>query len=162
MLEYKPSYPYAESVATNEFYYLDTKRNADREKYTERQVQHGANDAGNGFEARNFVHGDNTTYNKGFAIRKALLGASSTVRCEISLNKYSFSETLEDKLLPNTKIELTIELESDNNLIWRTGGNNCRVVLTRLQLFVPRITFNSEGQLYMENYLKLYKWIYLK
>ena len=160
MLEYSPSY--AESVATNEFYYLDTSRNADREKYTERQVQHGRNDADNGWEARNFVDGDSDTYNKGSAIRKVILGDSATVRCEIPLNRYSFFEKLDNKLLPNTKIELNIELESDNNLIWRTGGNDCRVVLTRFQLFVPRITFNSRGQkLYMENYLTPYKWVYL-
>ena len=114
LLEYNPSY--AESVATNEFYYLDTKRNANRVKYTERQVQHGRNDDDNAWEARNFVDGDNDTYNKGFAIRKVLLGNSATVRCEIPLNRYPFFESLEDKLLPNTKIELNIELESDNNL----------------------------------------------
>ena len=38
-----------------------------------------------------------------------------------------------------------------------------RLTITRLQLFVPRLVFNSEGQkLYMENYLKPYKWTYLK
>ena len=101
-------------------------------------------------------------YNKGFAIRKVLLGDSATVRCEIPLNRYSFFESLDDKLLPNTKIELNIELESDGNLIWRAGGNDCRVILTRFQLFVPRITFNKKGQnLYMENYLKPYRWKYL-
>ena len=160
LLEYNPSY--AESVATNEFYYLDTSRNADREKYTERQVQHGRNDADNGWEARNFVDGDSDTYNKGFAIRKVILGDSATVRCEIPLNRYSFFESLDDKLLPNTKIELNIELESDGNLIWRAGGNDCRVILTRFQLFVPRITFNKKGQeIYLKNYLKPYKWMYL-
>ena len=104
LLEYNPSY--AESVATNEFFYLDTKRNADREKYTERQVQHGRNDDDNAWEERNFLDGDSDTFNKGFAIRKVLLGNSATVRCEIPLNRYSFFESLEDKLLPNTKIEL--------------------------------------------------------
>ena len=84
------------------------------------------------------------------------------MRCVIPLNRYSFFEALENKLLPNTKIELNFELESDNHLIWRTGGADCRVVLSRIQLFVPRITFNSEGQkLYMDNYLKAYKWTYL-
>ena len=160
LLEYNPSY--AKSVATNEFYYLDTTRSANKNRYTERQVQHGANDAGNAWEARNFLDGDNTNYNKGFAIRRTLIGNSATISCDIPLNRYSFFESLEDKLLPNTKIELNIELESDNNLIWRTGGNDCRVVLTRFQLFVPKLTFNSEGQkLYMENYLKPYKWVYL-
>ena len=81
-------------------------------------------------------------YNKGFSLRKVILGDSATVRCEIPLNRYSFFETLEDKLLPNTKIELNLEIEKDSNLIWRVAGNNCRVILTRLQLFVPRLTFN--------------------
>ena len=152
LLEYNPSY--VESVGTNEFYYLDTSRHADRTEFTinNTNVTGGAD----------VVKGRRAEYNKGFAVRKALLGDSETVRCEILLNRYSFFESLEDKLLPNTKIELNIELESDGNLIWRTGGNACRVILTRFQLFVPRITFNSKGQkLYMENYLKPYKWTYL-
>ena len=136
LLEYNPSY--VESVATNEFYYLDKTRNANKTEFTinNTNVTGGAN----------VVKGRAANYNKGFALRKTLLGASATVRCEIPLNRYSFFETLEDKLLPNTKIELNIELESDNNLIWRTGGDACRVILTRFQLFVPRLTFNSEGQ----------------
>ena len=47
------------------------------------------------------------------------------------------------------------------NLIFQ-GADDCRVIITRLQLFIPKLTFNSEGQkLYMENYLKPYKWVYL-
>ena len=152
LLEYNPSY--VDSIGTNEFYYLDKTRNAERTEFTinNTNVTGGAN----------VVKGRVANYNKGFALRKALLGDSATVRCEIPLNRYSFFEALEDKLLPNTKIELNIEIESDNNLIWRTGGNDCRVILTRFQLFVPRLTFNSEGQkLYADNYLKPYKWTYL-
>ena len=152
LLEYNPSY--VESVATNEFYYLDTSRNAHATEFTinNTNVTGGAN----------VVKGREANYNKGFAIRRALIGNSTTISCDIPFNRYSFFESLEDKLLPNTKIELNIELESDNNLIWRTGGNACRVVLTRFQLLVPRLTFNSQGQkLYMENYLKPYKWVYL-
>ena len=108
------------------------------------------------------------TYNKGFAARKALLGTSVIVNCEIPLNRYSFFEELQDKLLPNMKIDLDIEFEDDKNLIWRQGaadaaGTSYRLIIKRLQLFVPRLIFNSEGQkLYMENYLKPYKWTYLK
>ena len=160
LLEYNPSY--VESVGTNEFYYLDTSRNANRVRYTTRDVQHVRNAADNAEERADLVSGDNNTYNKGFAVRKALLGDSATVRCDIPLNRYSFFESLNDKLLPNTKIELNIHLESDDNLIWRAGGANCRVLLTRFQLFVPRITFNKKGQeIYLENYLKPYKWKYL-
>ena len=152
LLEYNPSY--VNSVATNEFYYLDTTQHAETTEFTVNNtgVTGGAN----------VVKGRIANYNKGFALRKALVGASATVRCEIPLNRYSFFESLEDKLLPNTKIELNIEIETDNNLVWRTGGDPSRVVLTRLQLFVPRLTFNSEGQkLYIDNYLKPCKWTYL-
>ena len=160
MLEYNPSY--VESVGTNEFYYLDTSRHAERIKYTKRQVTHRRNAANTADDAGLMLDDVVANYNKGFAVRKALLGDSTTVRCEIPLNRYSFFESLEDKLLPNTKIELNIEIESDDNLIWRTGGNACRVVLSRFQLFVPRITFNKKGQeLYLKNYLKPYKWTYL-
>ena len=160
LLEYNPSY--VDSVATNEFYYLDTSRHAERQKFTSRRATHRQNAAGNADDAGEMLDAVVANYNKGFAVRKVLLGDSATVRCEIPLNRYSFFESLDDKLLPNTKIELNIELESDGNLIWRAGGNDCRVILTRFQLFVPRITFNKEGQkLYMENYLKPYKWKYL-
>ena len=65
-------------------------------------------------------------------------------------------------MLPSGRLELNIEIESDANLIWQAGAN-CRVILTKLQLIVPRITFNSEGQsLYMSKFLKPYKWMYLR
>lgn len=56
LLEYSPAY--AQSIATNEFYYLDTNRQAE-----ERPAQ--------------------ANYNKGFAVRKALLSVSATANTEI-------------------------------------------------------------------------------
>ena len=135
LLEYSPGY--AQSTATNEFFHLDTHRAAE-----ERPAQ--------------------ATFNKGFAERKLLLGASSVVTRELPLNRYSFFEALEMNLLPSGRMEMNIEFESDANLIWQ-AADNCRVVLTKLQLLVPRITFNSEGQsLYMSKFLKPYKWTYLR
>ena len=160
LLEYNPSY--VKSVGTNEFFYLDTSRHAEKNKYTKRQVTHRRNAANNGDEAGLMLDDVEANYNKGFAVRRDLIGNSLAVRCEIPLNRYSFFEVLENKLLPNTKIELQIELESDGNLIWRNGGADSRVVLTRFQLFIPKLTFNSKGQeLYLQNYLKPYKWTYL-
>ena len=149
-------------------YFIDTTRNADESKYTRRQVEHVRNDADNAYEERFLPDNDNVNYNKGFAARKALLGLSTVVNCEIPRNRYSFFEELQDKLLPNMKINLEIEFEDDKNLIWRqrnadAPGESYRLIIKRLQLFVPRLLFNSEGQkLYTENYLKPYKWTYLK
>ena len=135
LLEYSPVY--VQSTATNEFFHLDTSRSAE-----ERPAQ--------------------ALYNKGFAERKLLLGASNTVTRELPLNRYSFFEALDRNMLPSGRMELNIEFESDANLIWQ-GADNCRVILTKLQLIVPRITFNSEGQsIYMSKFLKPYKWMYLR
>ena len=134
LLEYNSSY--AKSIGTKELYYPDTSRSAE-----ERPAQ--------------------AAYNVGFHLRKKVLGTSDLVNCEIPLNRYSFFEALEDKLLPHTKIELNFEIESDANLVFQAGAN-CRVIVKRLQLYIPKLTFNSEGQkIYMENYLKPYKWTYL-
>ena len=133
-----------------------------------RGIEHVRNDADNGYEARPSLYDVNSNYNKGFDARKLLLGTSVEVNCEIPLNRYSFFEELQDKLLPNMKIDLNIEFDDDKNLIWRQGaadaaGTSYRLIIRRLQLFVPRLVFNSVGQkLYMENYLKSYKWTYLK
>ena len=165
LLEYNPSY--AKSVGTNEFYFPDTTRSPDSSKYIRRDVQHVRNDADNAYEVRSLPDLDNTNYNKGFAARKVLLGTSALVNCEIPLNRYSFFEELQDHLLPNVRIEIQIEMENDKNLIWRTGaddaaGTTYRLIVDKLQLFVPRMIFNAEGQkLYLENYLKPHKWIYL-
>ena len=167
LLEYNPSY--AKSVGTNEFFFPDTSRHTDEIKYSRRNVQHVRNDADNTYEVRQMPEDDNANYNKGFAARKLLLGLSAEVNCEIPLNRYSFFEELQDTLLPNMKIDLNIEFDDDKNLIWRkeggadAAGTSYRLIIRRLQLFVPRLVFNSEGQkLYMENYLKPYKWTYLK
>ena len=134
LLEYNSNY--SKSIGTKEFYYPDTSRSAE-----ERAAQ--------------------AEYNVGFALRKKVLGTSVEVNCEIPLNRYSFFEALEDKLLPNTKIEINFEIESDANLVFQAGAN-CRVIVKRLQLYIPKLTFNDEGQkLYVANYLKPYKWTYL-
>ena len=146
LLEYSPSY--AEKTASNEFFYLDTSRSTEEREFE--------------VSGTNQLAKRRAAYNKGYALRKALLGTSSTVNTEIPLNRYSFSEMLEDELLPNTRVEMNFEIESYNNLIWHARAN-CRVVITRMQLYVPRITFNSEGQSsYMSQYLKTHKWTYLR
>lgn len=115
LLEYSPSY--ADKTASNEFFYVDTSRNAEEREFE--------------VSGTNQLAKRRVAYNKGFALRKALLGTSSTVNTEIPLNRYSFFEMLEDELLPNTRVEMNFEIESDGNLIWQAGAD-CRVVITRM------------------------------
>ena len=160
LLEYSPTY--AEQTASNEFFYLDTTRHPEETRFTKRRVTHRRNAANNADDAGLMSDDVAANYNKGFALQKALLGVPAKVNTEIPLNRYSFFEMLEDELLPNTRVEMNFEIESDGNLIWQAGAN-CRVVITRMQLYVQRITFNREGQSsYMSQYLKNHKWTYLR
>ena len=109
LLEYNPSY--SKSVGTNEYYFPDTSRSPDSSKFLRRRVEHVRNDANNAYEVRTLPDVENQNYNKGFAARKVLLGTSAEVNCEIPLNRYSFFEELQDKLLPNVRIELQIEMK---------------------------------------------------
>ena len=146
LVEYSPSY--ADKTASSEFFYLDISRNA-----AEREFE---------VSGTNQLTKRRAAYNKDFALRKALLEVSPTVNTEIPLNRYPFFEMLEDELLPNTRVEMNFEIESDGNLIWQAEAD-CRVVITRMQLYVPQITFNSEGQSsYMSHFPKNHKWTYLR
>ena len=42
-------------------------------------------------------------------------------------------------MFPDSRFELNIEFESDNNLLWREGDDVCRVIITKLQLYIPRV-----------------------
>jgi len=141
LIEYNTSY--AETIASNEFYYLDTTNSPNKNKYLTRQVQHGRNNANTGWTPRTFIENEDTTYNEGFDRRKKQLGNSKIVNCEIPLNRYSFFEALGDKILPYPRFELNIEFESDNNLVWRSGNDVCRVIITKLQLYIPKVKTTS-------------------
>ena len=123
---------FSKDMGTNQLFFLDTNRSAE-----ERAAE--------------------AAYNKGFAQRKVLLGTSSNVNVEIPFNRYSFFEGLDNELLPNMKVGIIFDLESDGNLIWQAGAD-CRVVVTGMQLFLPRIVFTAEGnKMYMERYMKPHK-----
>ena len=141
LLEYNSSY--VNSIGTNEFYYLDTTNSPNRNKYLTRQVQHGRNNTNTGWTPRIFIENEDPTFNEGFDARKKQLGNSSIVNCEIPLNRYSFFEAFKDKMLPDSRFELNIEFESDNNLIWREGNDVCRVIITKLQLYIPSVKFDG-------------------
>ena len=152
LLEFDTSY--SETVATNEFYYLDTTRYPINNKYLTRQVQHGRNNANTDWELRLFIDKENNRYNEGFDKRKKKLFNSKIVNYEIPLNRYSLFEALKNKMLPDSRFELNLEFESDNNLIWRGADDDCRVIITKLQLFIPQSTMITK--ILFKSYLNEY------
>ena len=83
---------YANSSATSEYFYLDTGDTTIK-------------DVGN------------ADYNKGFAIRSALVLASKIQNSIIPVNKFSFFEGLERNLLPPSQILISHKLTDDATLI---------------------------------------------
>ena len=103
-----------------------------------------------------------TNTNLGIRQRALLSQGGQTVQVLIPLNRYSFFEELNDKLLPPMKLEFEVELQSDEELIWQNDGTNRRIVVRKFELWAPMLSFTAEGQkLANENFLKPQKWTYL-
>ena len=116
LLEYSDDY--SRSVAKNSLWYLDT---------------------------------DNTTANTntGFEARRVLTQANNNnggrgakdVNVIIPLNRYSFFEELEDKMLVPMQLQFNIELNNDDELTHKVhGADNGRIVVNRFLLRIPKLT----------------------
>ena len=113
LLEYSDDY--SRSVAKNSFCYLDTNDST-----------------------------QNT--NLGYLARKTLTqgrnagpaGPGKEVNVTIPLNRYSFFETLEGKLLPPLQLKIEIELTPDAELLYGAVDTG-RLIINRFYLWVPRL-----------------------
>ena len=102
-------------------------------------------------------------YNAGYGRRKILTDAATVNKISIPLNIYSYFASFKDNIQPNTKTTIVIDLERDNNIIFRiANAPDSKVIITKLRLWCPKIKFNGAGaKLYLENYLKPKKWTFL-
>ena len=161
LLNYTKSY--ADSVGSDQFFYLDTSAVADNSRFIFRSVQHGRNDADDNWEVRNFVDGLNTHYNEGFTKRKGLTDGGIERNISIPLNLYSYFASFKRNIHPNLKINIELRLEQDVNLIFRVGAaDDGKIIVTKMRLWCPKLIFNAEGlNLYRSDYMKPKKWPYL-
>ena len=160
LLNYTKSY--ADSVGSDQFFYVDTSAAAENARYTIRGVEHGRNDANNAYEARNFIDGVKPDYNEGFAKRKALTDEGHTQNISIPLNLYSYFASFKRNIHPNLKINIELRLEQDVNLIFRNAAEDGKIIVSKLRLWCPKLIFNAEGlKLYRSDYMKPKKWPYL-
>ena len=123
---------YSRSVAKNSFWYLDTDTTA--------------------------VDADNT----GFALRRALTSDRKQVNVKIPINRYSFFEELEGRILPAMQLTFEIELNPDAELLF---GNidTTRVTIDRFYLWVPKILPKDNLMTkYISDFQKPSKWKYLR
>ena len=79
------------------------------------------------------------------------------------MNRYSFFEGLSDRLLPPMQLEFEIVLQDDGEMIFQNDGTARRIVVRRLELWVPQVQFTGQGQtLVNANFLRPTQWKCLK
>ena len=106
---------------------------------------------------------DGNAMNVGMWARALLSHGGVTVQTIIPLNRYSFFEGLSDRLLLSMQLEFEIVLQDDREMIFQNNRTARRIVIRRLQLWVPQLQFSSQGQTQVnENFFRVTQWKYLK
>ena len=113
LLEYSDDY--SRSVAKNSFWYLDTNDST---------------------QNTNLSYLARKTLTQGRNAGPA--GPGKEVNVTIPLNRYSFFETLEGKLLPPLQLNIEIELTPDAELLYGAVDTG-RLIINRFYLWVPRL-----------------------
>ena len=77
--------------------------------------------------------------NTGFEARRLLTTGLNDVNVLIPLNRYSFFEELESRMLVPMQLQFNIHLQNDDELIFQAGGDAHRVVVNRFLMWVPKL-----------------------
>ena len=106
----------------------------------------------------------NANQNTGFEARRLLTTGNNDVNVIIPLNRYSFFEGLEDKMLIPMQLEFSLQLQNDDELLQELqAADDGRVVINRLLLWVPKLTpKDSLYNKFVSSFLKEDKWTYLR
>ena len=139
LLEYSDDY--SRSVAKNSFWYLDTDLTTANTNL--------------GFEARLIL--TQAHENDGN-------GGAKSINEMIPLNRYSFFQELERKMLPPMQLTIELTLNDDSELIHKAQAAAAgRVVLKRLYLWLPRlIPKDSMYSNFVSEFLKPTTWTYMR
>ena len=139
LLEYSDDF--SRSVAKNSFWYLDTDNSTANTNL--------------GFEARRILTQ---------AVQNDGGGGAKSINEIVPLNRYSFFEELEDKMIPPMQFTFELTLNDDDELIHKAAAaDDGRVVVTRLYLWLPKmIPKDSEYSDFIKDFLKPSKWVYMR
>ena len=139
VLEYSDDF--SRSVAKNSFWYLDTNA--------------GTTNTNSGFEERRIL--TQAADNDGS-------GGAKSVNGIIPLNRFSFFQELENKMLPPMQLQIELTLNDDDELIHKAAAaDDGGVVITRLYLWLPKmVPKDSLYSAFISDFLKPTKWVYMR
>ena len=101
--------------------------------------------------------------NLGFEARR-LITQAGNANAIIPLNRWSFFEELNDKMLVPMQLQFNIELNSDAEMVHKAHAiDPARVVINRFILWVPRLTpRDSMYDKFVSSFLKETQWKYMR
>lgn len=100
--------------------------------------------------------------NTGLEARRLLTASRQLVNVSIPLNRYSFFEELEGRMLPPMKLDFEIELTPDSEVLFG-AVDTFRLVLDRFYLWVPRLEpKDALMSKFISEFQKPSKWKYLR
>ena len=142
ILEYSDDY--SRSIAKNSFWYIDTDRTTA--------------DTNKGFDARKLL-----TQRVG-ETNNPVETAAKSINEIIPLNRYSFFQELERKMLPPMQLTIELTLNEDSELIHKAAAAAAgRVVVNRLYLWLPKlIPKDSMYSSFVSEFLKPTTWTYMR
>ena len=112
-----------------------------------------------------YLDTDGTTAatNLGYESRR-VLNAAGNINVIIPLNRWSFFEELDDKMLVPMQLQFNIELNSDDEMVHKAHAvDPARVVINRFILWVPRLTpRDSMYDKFVSSFLKETQWKYMR
>ena len=103
-----------------------------------------------------------------FKKKSSFTSGGQIVKSNILLNRYPFFDSFKDKLCPLGKMEIIVNIEKDDVLMWiqkdaNDDANKGRVIITNLILCVPKLELTSLGKDYYDNQIiKPQKWKFNK
>ena len=86
----------------------------------------------------------------------------------ILLNRYPFFDSFKDKLCPLGKMEIIVDIEKDDVLMWiqedaNVAANKGRVIITKFLLWVPKLKLTGQGKKdYYNQIINPEKWTFYK
>ena len=112
-----------------------------------------------------YLDTDGTTAatNLGYESRR-VLNVAGNINVIIPLNRWSFFEELNDKMLVPMQLQFNIELNSDDEMVHKAHAvDPARVVINRFILWVPRLTpRDSMYDKFVSSFLKETEWKYMR
>ena len=140
LLEYSDDY--SRSVGKNSLWYLDTEDSTAVDN--------------SGFESRRLL--------TRAVADGALANGGKNINVIIPLNRWSFFEELNDKMLVPMQLQFNIELNSDDELVHKVEAvAAARVVINRFILWIPRLTpRDSMYDKFVSSFLKETQWKYMR